>query len=334
LPQDTTIYYDSNSNPVPFDSLPQEAKDLLKSIPQSKEWKEYSQPQNQQAENEEAVPAFFIFFIIAILAFGLIKVMKVKKEEDEEAGSSENEEAPARRYLFYDGAELDYPDYELEDILGKYFPYFTKLSAAEKQKFVQRLKKFISRKNFIIHDRSGFKEMPILISATAMQLSFGLEKFLLPNFYNINIHPEEFIGVHPTLRILEGNVSGHSINLSWKHFLKGFEYPDDGQNVGLHEFAHAYYYQFFETGQAVDNDFVDAYPVFGSCANKVFETEKLPGNTLYTDYGLQNFQEFWAESVEIFFEKPGMLKLKHEDLYKAMCELLNQDPLQHPSNLT
>ena len=105
--------------------------------------------------------------------------------------------------------------------------------------------------------------------------------------------------------LLEGNVSGHAINLSWKHFLEGYEDTNDGQNVGLHELAHALYYQTFEVEENVDSNFRDTFNDFNNYGNKVFR----PGienrcNDLYSEYAVKNFQEFWAESVEIFFEKP------------------------------
>jgi Mlc titration factor MtfA (ptsG expression regulator) len=178
-----------------------------------------------------------------------------------------------------------------------------------------------------------FKEMPILISATAVQLSFGLEKYLLPNFNCIHIYPEEFIGVHPSIRLLEGNVSGHSINLSWKHFLQGFLFPYDGQNVGLHEFAHAYYYQYFETGESVDKTFVASFPDFNNNSSQVLKQEQSPGYDLYSDYGLSNEQEFWAESVELFFEKPIQLKSAYPVLYDALKRLWKQDPAENKCEL-
>jgi MtfA peptidase len=235
---------------------------------------------------------------------------------------------PDSKALVYYGSDLDFPDAEMVKVLDKHFPYYTKLNYDGKLKFFKRLRKFISEKIFVIHDESGFKEMPILISASAIQISFGLDKYLLPYFSHIHIFPEEFIGYHPTLRLLEGNVSGHSVNLSWKHFLDGYKFPDNGQNVGLHEFAHAFYYQYFEAGENVEKDFVSKFPLFDVCGNKAFHQEQQPGNDLYSEYALSNFQEFWAESVEVFFEKPAMLKAVYPDLFEAMTEILKQDPAQ------
>ena len=66
--------------------------------------------------------------------------------------------------------------------------------------------------------------MPVLISAAAIQVSFGLEKYLLPDFPNIHIFPEEFIATEPSVRFLEGNVSDNCINISWKHFAHHQDY--------------------------------------------------------------------------------------------------------------
>lgn len=228
--------------------------------------------------------------------------------------------------LVYYGEELNFSDAEIIKVLNKRFPYFPKLSELQKQKFIQRIQIFIADKIFKIHDTKGYKEMPILISAAAIQLTFGLDKYLLPNFKYIHIHPEEFLGLHPSIRVLEGNVSGHAINLSWKHFLHGYENPTDGQNVGLHELSHALYYQTFVSEENIDKKFRNNFDGFNNYGNKVFKQELQPGNDLYSEYALKNFQEFWAESMEIFFEKPHQLKKCYPELYSALVGMLNQDP--------
>jgi Mlc titration factor MtfA (ptsG expression regulator) len=252
-------------------------------------------------------------------------------DEDETVYDPGNEQSQVEMqpYLRYEGSALNFTGTELNAILNKRSPFYTRLNPFEKEKFLKRLKKFISRKTFNIHDNSGFKEMPVLISASAIQLSFGLEYYLLPDFPVINIFPQEFLGVHPNIRFLEGNVSDSSINISWKHFLNGFSIPDDGQNVGLHEMAHAYYYQNLQCRECEDQQFKKIYPSYELTANKVYEQEQKPGYDLYTEYAMKNFQEFWAESVEIFFEKPLVLKTSYPQLYDAMRSLLQQDTAKH-----
>lgn len=227
--------------------------------------------------------------------------------------------------LVYQGNELDFSEELVDTVLKKHFPYYTHLSAPRQYAFRQRLQKFMETKTFVIHHTTGYREMPILLSATAIKLSFGLKNYLLPYYRFIHIFPAEFIGTHPTLRILAGNVSGNSIHVSWKHFLKGFQQPDDGQNLGLHEMAHAYYFQNVEINGDDDNHFAEQFGHFNRYGNKVFEAN--PTRTgLYTEYAIKNFQEFWAESVELFFEKPQQLKATYPELYRGMVALLSQDP--------
>ena len=233
---------------------------------------------------------------------------------------------PDNNFLVYRGKDLKFSAEEIVIILHKRFPYFHKLSTGEKIRFLQRLNKFMCQKVFRIHDESGFKEMPILISATAIQLSFGLEDYILPYYKNINIFPQEFLGIEPQIRFLEGNISGNSINISWKHYLQGYENIENGQNVGLHEMAHAYYCQNMVCKDERDMAFVKTYSNFDMQSSTVFKKELLSTQRLYSDYGLKNLQEFWAESVEIFFERPLAMKAQYPDLFTTMSLLLNQQP--------
>lgn len=52
---------------------------------------------------------------------------------------------------------------------------------------------------------------------------------------------------------------------------------------------------------------------------------------LYTDNGLRNEHEFWAESVELFFEKTNELKHIYPALYAKVSVLLNQDLSNNPT---
>lgn len=247
-------------------------------------------------------------------------------DKDDFQGITNRRTASLKRVkvLSYSGKDLNFTTKQVIAVLTKRFPYFNTLSVEKQNIFLNRHKKFLRNKTFKIHDRSGFKEMPILISATAVQLSFGLEEYLLPHYKCINIYTEEFLGVHPTIRFLEGNVSGDTINISWKHYLQGYENSSNGQNVGLHEMAHAYYCQNIICDQDRDQSFLKSYNHFHTHGDIVFKKEKETAQRLYTDYALKNLQEFWAESVEIFFERPSIMKEQYPDLYNCMEIILNQ----------
>jgi Mlc titration factor MtfA (ptsG expression regulator) len=53
---------------------------------------------------------------------------------------------------------------------------------------------------------------------------------------------------------------------------------------------------------------------------------------LLGEYAAVNYHEFWAVSVETFFENPVCMKQDLPDLYQAMVNLLRQDPLQMRNN--
>ncbi len=269
------------------------------------------------------LPVMIVFGFILVVGFFVTSKENNKEWEDQMTHGD-----GGQRILCYYGDELNFSNDTIVSILDKHFPYFVSLNRPQQIKFLQRLDEFIKTKTFKIHDRKGFKEMPVLISATAIQLSFGLEQYLLPQFEFVHIYPEEFIR-RGSIDFLKGNVSGQSINISWKHFLEDYQYPTDGQNVGLHEMAHAYYYQSFITKENRDKGFVSAFPRYNNTANKIFELEKSPGHDLYPEYALRNFQEFWAETIEIFFEKPGDLNNVYPDLYSILRDLLNQDPVNN-----
>ncbi len=319
--QDTAIYLNKGEIPPGMDSLYAEYSSL-------KQQMQGPYTEKNTTKDDSALTPIFFIVIVVIAIIIKSKFISNREEENDDSSTEVSRETETKDYLTYYGDQLNFTDKELAAVLNKRFPYYKKLSAAQQKTFIDRAQLFIADKIFKVHDTIAYKEMPILISAAAIQLTLGLKRYLLPNFKFIHVYPEEFLAVAPTIRILEGNVNGHTINLSWKHFLKGYEDGSDGQNVGLHELSHALYYQNFVTEENVDANFRDTFDEFNDYGNKVFQKEALPGNDLYSDYALKNFQEFWAESIEIFFEKPVQLKLLYPRLYDSLVEILNQDPAQ------
>jgi Mlc titration factor MtfA (ptsG expression regulator) len=271
--------------------------------------------------------------VLCLLITWIVRIKKRTKYSYTDDSNNElqyNKEAPNfTSPLVYYGENLDFQDELLRKVLVKHFPYFTQLLPPDQDKFLIRLKKFIKTKCFIIHDIKGYREMPILISASAVQITFGLSKFTLPHFGVIQIYPQEFIALEP-MRVLIGNVSGNTINIAWKQFLEGYKNGFDNNNVGLHEMAHALYYQNFETEENIDKNFKDSFDLFTAFGDQIYMREKQRTIGLYSDYAMKNFQEFWAESIELFFENPGRLNSHYPELYNIICDLLCQDPLRYP----
>ncbi len=280
----------------------------------------------------ELLIIFLLISGLLWLIFSQSRPLRQKGDDDSTGELEMNKEAGTLTSpLVYQGENLDFSEEVLRRVLLKHFPFYSKLIPPDQDKFLYRLRKFIKSKIFVIHDVKGYREMPILISSAAVQLSFGLNKFLMPHFTIIQIYPQEFIALEP-MRVLIGNVSGNTINIAWKQFLEGYKNRFDNSNVGLHEMAHALYYQNFEAEEHIDKNFQHSFHHFMSLGDKVFEREKLLTIGLYSDYAMKNFQEFWAESIEIFFEAPERLNMHYPDLYSMLCDLLCQDPLNYPNH--
>ena len=168
--------------------------------------------------------------------------------------------------------------------------------------------------------------MPLLISAAAIQLTFGLEHFLLDHFKTIYILKENYrFGLYNMP--FEGHVSEDGIYLSWDNFIREYANYSDGQNVGLHEMAHALVYVNFTVEEGRDDLFHDKFKDFSAVARPIFQRMQAGETTLLDPYAATNYQEFWAVCIETFFERANFFQRLMPELYSALCILLNQDPL-------
>ncbi|HEX2534061.1 MAG TPA: zinc-dependent peptidase [Chitinophagaceae bacterium] len=228
--------------------------------------------------------------------------------------------------LSFPGSASGIPLTEMERILEKRFVYYQCLDGRLRRLFLRRLHRFIEHKHFIIKDDEGFREMPVLVSAAAIQLTFGLKHYFLPFYRYIRIYPQEYVADH-ALKVLAGNVQGNTITVAWNHFLEGYAKMNDGANVGLHEMSHALYIQKMVIGQHPAEDFGGRWTSLMNECKLASEAEAQGRYNLYSPYADTNLQEFWAESVELFFEKPAELRKHYPDVYAALQALLNQDPL-------
>jgi Mlc titration factor MtfA (ptsG expression regulator) len=215
------------------------------------------------------------------------------------------------------------------EILNKYFPYYQKLSAGNRHAFEQKLLYFILSKKWIPRQFDAVTdEMKVMISACAVQLTFGLPRIYLQHFIGIVIYPDNYYS-SITKRFHKGEVNPayHLIVLSWKSFVDGYLVnPTDAINVGLHELAHALRlenlirndeYQFF------DEDLLNKFDAY---AHRIcHETD--PQFLFFRPYACTNEHEFFSVAVENFFERPQAFKEALPQLYQVMTGLLNQDPL-------
>jgi Mlc titration factor MtfA (ptsG expression regulator) len=222
---------------------------------------------------------------------------------------------------------------DFDSLLAGYNPYYKSLTPEGRDRFLKRVLLFIDSKNFEYIDLQREERMPLLISAAAVQLTFGLDHFRLSYFKTVYIIKDKYsFGLSKTP--FEGHVSEDGIYLSWTHFIREFANYSDGQNVGLHEMAHALTYVNFTVSEGRDKTFHDSFVDFSAVARPIFERMKAGEATLLDPYAATNYQEFWAVCVETFFERSSYFKSQLPELYDSLCILLNQDPLTTDKFLT
>jgi MtfA peptidase len=217
---------------------------------------------------------------------------------------------------------------QYDNLLTGYNGYYKSLSPALRQVFLERAVEFTELKHFEYMDIDRDEKMPLLISAAAIQLTFGLGKFLLDFFDTIYVLKHDYhYGLNATPFM--GHVSKNGIYLSWDNFLKGFEDATDGNNVGIHEMAHALAYVNFmvEDEEAEDSAFRQRFREFSAIARPIFNGMQSGESNMLGSYAATNYNEFWAVAVENFFERSLQMKIELPQLYIALSYLLNQDPL-------
>jgi Mlc titration factor MtfA (ptsG expression regulator) len=253
----------------------------------------------------------YVFLISLILLFFLVAVsgwMKLLRRR------RRSEELNSDKHLVYD------------HLLQSYQPYYKSLPPAMKEKFLQRTLTFMASKEFRYIELQEEEQMPLLVSATAVQLTFGLDNYLMNYFHTIYLLRDNYhYGLYNVP--FEGHVSDDGIYLSWSNFQREFNDYSDGQNVGLHEMAHALTYVNFIVHDGMDHGFHDRFRKFSSIARPIFQRVQNGETTLLDKYASTNYDEFWAVCVETFFERPETFRQQLPELYFALVHLLNQDPL-------
>ena len=140
-----------------------------------------------------------------------------------------------------------------------------------------------------------------------MQVSFGLKNYWLSFFKDIYVLSDAYQAINAK-ETYHRSCSAKGIYISWKHFVQRLRGLRDGVNVALHEMAHALHHENFirETGIDWDfrRDFEKLPAVFGPLMTQAIVQRK----SYLRGYAFTNFQEFWAVSVEYFFENPPGVK--------------------------
>jgi Mlc titration factor MtfA (ptsG expression regulator) len=218
------------------------------------------------------------------------------------------------------------PRHQLQ-VIAKYFQFYGRLSPVQQRRFEHLVAGFVNDKEWKGVGVEVKEEMQVMIGASAAQLMFGLPDLTLMHFDRVLVYGHAFLH-HRTGQLHQGEVNPQIgvIRISWAHYLKGYARPFDGQNVALHELAHALWFEDFIPN--AEDDFFDraALAKWKTLVEEEVYRIRQGRGGMFGTYAGTNAEEFFAVAVEHFFEQPGRFRDTEPELYQVLSTLLKQDP--------
>lgn len=262
--------------------------------------------------------AFFVLIVFALFVLQLYNSVR-----EDERSLFVNEDDPFDNLNGYVRIGQIPETAQLDTFLAKHFPFYALLTQNERRRFRARLeillrsKFFIGKEGLEVHD-----VMILMICASMVQLTFGLDHYHFPRFRKIALFPHSFYS-----HLIEHEVKGLTVHysgvviLSWHDALEGVQKPHDKLNLLLHELAHALYLDYFGHRRMLYG-----FDEWREAAMPEFEAMRRSQQTPFLrSYAATNLDEFWAVSVEHFFEAPEEFEARLPGLYRAMCKILKLD---------
>jgi len=211
-------------------------------------------------------------------------------------------------------------------ILRQRFTFYKKLTKQQQRYFEHRVASFIKDKDFI--SREGLiisDEIKVLISSTAVMLTFGFRDFYIGLISKIFIYPATFFSItNKNYHKGEFNPRLKAIVLSWEDFKEGYEISDDNLNLGIHEFTHAIHLNSRKEHDVSSNIFQDSFNELISLLTSNDELkQKLITSKYFRKYAYSNQYEFIAVIIETFIETPQEFKSQFPLVYNKIKEMLN-----------
>jgi Mlc titration factor MtfA (ptsG expression regulator) len=211
-------------------------------------------------------------------------------------------------------------------LLTERSPHFDRLPRPLRERFERDVAIFLGEKTITGVGIEASDELRLLVAASAITLSVGWPDHEWDALTEVLLYPDDFdrdYNFGGEERVGEAHAWG-TVILSAPALQESFDDPEDGYHVGFHEFAHLLDLQLGE---------FDGVPAALSEARSRQWAALVPqemerireGQSALDEYGAESPAEFFAVSVETFFELPGELRDGHPTLYEILSEYFAQD---------
>ncbi|GAA0873258.1 zinc-dependent peptidase [Gangjinia marincola] len=212
-----------------------------------------------------------------------------------------------------------------QQFLLKEFTFYANLSQRYKRFFRHRLAVFMEDKVFVSREGQEItSQVKLLISATAIMLTFGMRNYTLDILERIIVYPSSFFSrTNKHQHLGEFNRAFKSLALSWEGVQRGFENEHDNLNLAIHEFTHVLHFNSRKFKDVSSTIFSDGYDQLEKYLSNKKNLAKLKGSTHFRTYMYTNQFEFLAVLIEHFIESPVYLKQNFPELYTLSKRMLN-----------
>lgn len=211
--------------------------------------------------------------------------------------------------------------------LSRFSHFHKRLEPSEQALFEDKAWRFFTAKKF---EANGIPEvsfrMKVIVSSYAAQITFGHDEVLLGHFHTVVMHPAPYLSqTAGTILRGETNLKG-IIQLSWLDLAEGHNKINNGVNLALHEFAHAIDLENLTEGN--EFQFIDAQSLLAFRMLAETEMEKISNGAdhFFRPYAGTSLSEFFAISVENFFERPVEMEQHLTDVFTLLVDMLKLNP--------
>lgn len=212
-------------------------------------------------------------------------------------------------------------------LVAEEMSFYRKLNAKEKRVFEDRVLRFINAHTFVgREDLLVTERMQLLISSTAIMITFGFRRYLLSRFETILVYPQHyFSNITQQYHKGEANPKYKTLVFSWEDFEEGIKIEDDNLNLGIHELTHALHFSFLTESSYSARTFLRQYKLLLTSLIDKDAQKRLIRINYLRDYAFENQYEFLSVLIEHFFETPEEFQEKLPNIYNRVKLMLNMN---------
>jgi MtfA peptidase len=213
-------------------------------------------------------------------------------------------------------------------ILLERVPFYRILTDEERDRFEAKVKVFVLTKSFgSLDDLVVTEEMKVVVAATACRLTMNMPWEDYRQMGHVVLRAGSFTSDGERVA---GCAGRQNVTVSWPALVHGLAHPDDGSNIGYHEFAHALDAADGSSDGEAPGPVSDLYDTWGETmsAGRAEVQRALDANVKapIDAYAAKNDAEFFAVATVWFFERPCSLRENMPAVYDHLSRFYRQDP--------